>query len=59
VRLEAACGRARLLGSLTYSTVSTILKNGADAMPAGTSKPIPEHENIRGASITARSRGSY
>ena len=48
VRLEAACGRARLLGSLTYSTVSTILKNGAEAMPAGTSKPIPEHENIRG-----------
>ena len=47
-RLEAACGRARLLGSPTYSTVSAILKNGVEAVPAGGSKPIPEHENIRG-----------
>jgi len=47
-RLEAACERARQLGSLTYSTVSVILKNGVESVPTGISKPVPEHENIRG-----------
>jgi len=47
-RLEAACGRARALGSCTYSTVSKILKNGMENAAAGTTKPTPYHENIRG-----------
>ena len=47
-RLEAACKRARTLGSYTYGTVSAILKNGVENAAAGTSKPTPDHENIRG-----------
>jgi len=48
-RLEAACKRARTLGSCTYSTVSRILKNGLENAIAETAKPTPEHENIRGS----------
>ena len=48
-RLEAACERARALGSPTYTTVKNILKNGVlDAAPQK-SKPTPNHENIRGS----------
>ena len=50
-RLEAACGRALLLGTCRYKSIESILKHGLD------SKPIPEqqdlnlpedHDNIRG-----------
>jgi transposase len=52
-RLEAACGRALLLGTSRYKSIESILKHGLD------SKPIPEqqdlnlpedHDNIRGPS---------
>ncbi len=52
-RLEAACGRALLLGTCRYKSIESILKHGLD------SKPIPEqqdlnlpedHDNIRGPS---------
>ena len=47
--LEAACRRARELGSPTYTTVSNILKNGLlKHATAATSRPTPDHENIRG-----------
>ena len=52
-RLEAACGRALLLGSSCYKSIESILKHGLD------NKPLPEqielslpedHDNIRGPS---------
>jgi transposase len=52
-RLEAACGRALLLGTSRYKSIESILKHGLD------NKPIPEqqdlnlpedHDNIRGPS---------
>ena len=50
-RLEAACGRAIVIGATSYRSVESILKNGLD------SKPLPEkeisppvrHQNIRGS----------
>ena len=47
-RLEAACKRARELGSHTYTTVKTILKNGMESAPSGL-RATPAHENIRGS----------
>jgi transposase len=47
-RLEMACKRARELGSYTYSTVKTILKNGTESVMTGAKTATPEHENIRG-----------
>jgi hypothetical protein len=47
-RLEAACRRARELGSHTYTTVKTILKNGMESAPASM-RATPDHENIRGS----------
>ena len=47
-RLEIACRRAREIGSHTYTTVKTILKNGTDITPPAP-KPTPKHENIRGS----------
>lgn len=48
-RLEAACGKARGMGSMTYSTVKNILRNAQDkaSMPP-VAKPLPAHENLRG-----------
>ena len=52
-RLEAACGRALLLGTHRYKSIESILKHGLD------NKPLPEqqelnlpedHDNIRGPS---------
>ena len=48
-QLEAACKRARALGSYTYTTVNTILKNGIENASAGLLKATPDHENIRGS----------
>ena len=47
-RLEAACERARQLGSPTYTTVKNILKNGALGLEVTQPTPLPKHENIRG-----------
>jgi len=47
-RLEAACRRARELGSHTYTTVKNILKNGLENAPADI-RATPDHENIRGS----------
>jgi transposase len=46
-RLEAACKRARELGSCTYTTVRNTLKNGLERVLVS-EMPTPEHENIRG-----------
>ncbi len=52
-RLEAACGRALLLGSYRYKSIESILKHGLDSkpMPEQQELDIPEdHDNIRGPS---------
>ncbi len=49
IRLEAACKKARELGSHTYTTIKTILKNGTENVIDMKSKATPEHENIRGS----------
>lgn len=49
-RLEAACDKAIAMKSCTYSTITTILKNGQDKVySSSTDKPTPPHENLRGA----------
>jgi len=52
-RLEAACGRALLLGSCRYKSIESILKHGLDSRPLPEQQEldIPEdHDNIRGPS---------
>jgi len=52
-RLEAACGRALLLGSYRYKSIESILKHGLDSKPLPEQQEldIPEdHDNIRGPS---------
>jgi transposase len=52
-RLEAACQRALLLGTLRYKSVESILKHGLDKQPStpDVEPPIPDdHDNIRGPS---------
>jgi hypothetical protein len=50
IRLEAACRRARELGSGGYTTVTNILKNNQeDAATTEDVKPTPAHENQRNA----------
>jgi transposase len=46
--LEAACTRARALGSCTYTTVKSILKTGTVDNARRVPLPTPLHENIRG-----------
>jgi hypothetical protein len=48
-RLEASCRKARSLGSCTYTTLKNILKNGTEET-TGSTKPTPDHANIRGGS---------
>ena len=51
-RLEAACQRARMIGSTSYRSVSSILKHGLDQKPlAESSHDIPaiNHTNVRGS----------
>jgi len=43
-KLEAACGRALEIGSLTYTTVKNLLQAPP---PAKRPQPLPEHENLR------------
>ena len=46
--LEAACERARAIGSCTYTTVKSIIKSGVTSNGQQTPIPTPSHENIRG-----------
>jgi len=51
-RLSAACARALAIGSISYSSVKSILAEGLDrlALPgAEATPPPPAHENLRGA----------
>ena len=49
-RVEAACAKAVAMKSCTYSTISTILKNGQDkVLSSPVYKPTPRHENLRGS----------
>jgi transposase len=51
-RLEAACNRAVLIGSLGYRSILSILEKKLDQTPPpakSLSTPLPTHENIRGA----------
>jgi transposase len=48
-RLEAACARALALGTRSYSSVATILKNAQDKKAADPEQPSLFHENIRGS----------
>ncbi|GHV34196.1 integrase [Spirochaetia bacterium] len=53
-RLEAACKKARELGSCSYTTVSNILKNHLEQVSNTVqAKPTAAHGNIRGASAFA------
>jgi transposase len=52
-RLEAACGRALLLGTSRYKSIESILKHGLDSksIPEQQDLSLPEdHDNIRGPS---------
>jgi transposase len=51
-RLEAACKRALMIGSTSYRSVASILKNGLDQRPLA--KPVKDqpailHTNVRGS----------
>jgi transposase len=47
-RVEAACARALVLGTRSYNSVATILKNHRENAPPVAEAPILIHENIRG-----------
>jgi transposase len=48
-RVDAACARALVLGTRSYTSVAAILKNRRERTPAaGTEPPLLIHENIRG-----------
>ena len=48
-RLNAACARALMLGTRSYSSVAAILKNAQDRKAAEPEQPSLFHENIRGS----------
>ena len=51
-RLEAACGRALVIGAFSYRSVESILRQGLDRQPlprAGVElRVVPSHEFVRG-----------
>jgi transposase len=48
-RVDAACARALVLGTRSYSSVAAILKNRREHAPAAPAEPsLLIHENIRG-----------
>jgi transposase len=48
-RVDAACARALVLGTRSYTSVAAILKNRRERAPSGaTELPLLIHENIRG-----------
>ena len=49
-RVDAACARALVLGTRSYTSVAAILKNRRERAPAGAAEPpLLIHENIRGS----------
>lgn len=52
-RLESACSRALTIGSSTYASVNSILKQGLDQQTADLldeePEELPEHANVRGS----------
>lgn len=58
-RLESACGRALSISSPSYSSISSILKQGLDQHTQDLTdeepKQMPEHNNVRGANYYANS----
>jgi len=46
--LEAACARARAIGSCSYTTIKNILKNRTPGAQGHICTSTPAHENIRG-----------
>lgn len=56
-RLEAACRRALTIGSPSYSSINSILKQGLDLQTQDLldeePKELPEHHNVRGANYYA------
>jgi transposase len=48
-RLDAACARALVLGTRSYSSVAAILKNAQERKPTNPEQPSLFHENIRGS----------
>jgi transposase len=48
-RVDAACARALALGTRSYSSVATILRNAQDKKAADPEQPSLFHENIRGS----------
>jgi len=50
VRLEAACGKARLLGNISFAVIRNILKHNQEATPPFEldQAVTPAHENVRG-----------
>ena len=49
-RVDAACARALVLGTRSYTSVATILKNRQDQVTKPADPPGLHHENIRGPS---------
>ena len=49
-RLDAACARALVLGTRSYSSVAAILKNAQERKTAEPEPPVLFHENVRGSS---------
>jgi transposase len=47
-RVDAACARALVLGTRSYTSVATILKNRQDQVTKPADPPGLHHENIRG-----------
>jgi transposase len=48
-RLDAACARALVLGTRSYSSVAVILKNAQERKQTNPEQPGLFHENIRGS----------
>jgi len=58
-RLGAACARALASGTVSYTSVKSILAEGLDRVPLSTASPAPpppEHENLRGAGYYAEEK---
>lgn len=60
-RLEAACSRALVIGTTSYRSVESILKNGLDGKPLIRPEPSPpvHHNNIRGSHYYQQTGGNH
>lgn len=60
-RLEGACSRALNIGSTSYTSVASILKQGLDLhtqdLSDGEPEELPEHKNVRGAEYYSTAKG--